>query len=348
MVNNRIHIILLSLCLGSTISLTSQNIQPTLTSPKATPAELWQKVIYLDHDTSILSTKVKDSLARELWWIYETSVDADSSMQAAFYALATYLRINNYATLIAHFKKANIKDEYWRNCYLLYRKALLESNTEVQVIDSLINSSKDCDRRIRKLQYAYDIGSFSFFNQKTAVAQEYLEYFANHVGSSKKLERELRRTRGFLHALRHLNIGQKAPTIQAVDLHGDSIYFDINGVNVYLLDFWATWCGPCRSDTPMLQSMHDKYFGKGLRIIGISLDKKKAQLKDYIERNAVPWPQIHANTGRDHPLVIQYAGFALPTYILIDQNGIIRYNYFSREDGVPLGRILNDLFQERD
>jgi thiol-disulfide isomerase/thioredoxin len=90
---------------------------------------------------------------------------------------------------------------------------------------------------------------------------------------------------------------------------------------VVLVDFWATWCGPCVAELPNVRHVYDRYHAEGFEVVGVSLDKTRAQLSRFIEENNIPWPQIffEGETGWSNPLVRKYGVQAIPATILIDQ-----------------------------
>jgi thiol-disulfide isomerase/thioredoxin len=93
---------------------------------------------------------------------------------------------------------------------------------------------------------------------------------------------------------------------------------------VLLIDFWATWCGPCIRELPNVKKVYNEYHGKGLEIIGISLDKSKAALTDFVARNEMHWPQYFDGKGWLNSISTQYGINAIPAMFLVDQKGILR------------------------
>src|SRR5712675_891831 len=91
-------------------------------------------------------------------------------------------------------------------------------------------------------------------------------------------------------------VGGKAPAFEAKSTDGKTIKFpeDYKG-KVVLLDFWATWCGPCRSEMPNVVSSYEKLHEQGFEILGISLDRDNQgdKLAAYTRDNKMPWPQVY-------------------------------------------------------
>ncbi len=92
---------------------------------------------------------------------------------------------------------------------------------------------------------------------------------------------------------------------------------------VVLIDFWATWCGPCMQEFPHVKKVYDKYHDKGLEIVGISLDENKAALESFIEKNKVAWPQYFDGKGWENALAKRFEIHSIPAMWLIDKDGKI-------------------------
>lgn len=97
-----------------------------------------------------------------------------------------------------------------------------------------------------------------------------------------------------------------------------------------LLDFWASWCGPCHEQAPYLKKLHEEFKDKGLELISISSDGNRDYWKDAIKKDGIGgWTNIlmsDAHTSeKEKPLNLKFAIDALPTTILIDKNGVILY-----------------------
>ena len=113
---------------------------------------------------------------------------------------------------------------------------------------------------------------------------------------------------------------------------------------VVLVDFWATWCGPCRAEVPNVLENYLKYHDKGFDVIGISLDEKRSDAEDYVKQTNIPWPSIFNDVDGQRAgkrqWLSRYGITGIPTAILVDQEGNV-VSMMAR--GPRLGALLEKL-----
>ena len=90
---------------------------------------------------------------------------------------------------------------------------------------------------------------------------------------------------------------------------------------VVLIDFWATWCGPCIAELPNVKKTYNKLNQKGFEIIGISLDSNENSLKRFLKKENMPWPQFFDGKGWNNELAKKYGIRSIPAMWLVDQEG---------------------------
>jgi peroxiredoxin len=115
--------------------------------------------------------------------------------------------------------------------------------------------------------------------------------------------------------------GGKAPDFTRPALDGDAVQLSRYAGRVVLLDFWATWCGPCRAEIPHLKRVREAYAGRGFEVIGVSLDDAGPEaVRAFVAREAIPYPVVLG----DLELAELYGGIeVIPTAFLIDREGRI-------------------------
>lgn len=117
--------------------------------------------------------------------------------------------------------------------------------------------------------------------------------------------------------------GKPFPPFDVKDLDGKPLSIASRKAKVILIDFWATWCGPCVRELPNVVATYDKFHGKGFDVIGISLDKDQTALADFIKQNKMPWPQYFDGQGWANKLARQYGISSIPATFLVDGEGKI-------------------------
>lgn len=112
-------------------------------------------------------------------------------------------------------------------------------------------------------------------------------------------------------------------TFAFTDLEGNEVDLAKMEDKVVLVDFWATWCGPCIAELPNLKAAYEKYKENGFEIVGISLDDNKAALESFVSENELGWPQYFDGKGFDNELAQRYGISRIPATFLVGKDGKI-------------------------
>ena len=127
-----------------------------------------------------------------------------------------------------------------------------------------------------------------------------------------------------------VKLGEPAPNFQLRDLNGHLITLsDLRG-KVVLLNFWATWCGPCRVEMPAMEQLYRMFQRKDFEILAVSTDAQGAAItRPFQQENRLTFPILH---DPDYRVGLSYGARSLPMTFLIDRQGVIRHQVFGARD----------------
>ncbi len=144
-------------------------------------------------------------------------------------------------------------------------------------------------------------------------------------------------------------INTPAPPFRLIDLEGAAHSLTDYRGKVVFLNFWATWCGPCKVEMPAMEALYQTFRSQGLEILAVSVDQQGAAItRPFKEAMGLSFPILHDS---DYQVGLQYGARTLPMTYVIDRNGIIRQRVFgardwnSSEARILMHRLLAEPYQ---
>jgi thiol-disulfide isomerase/thioredoxin len=123
-------------------------------------------------------------------------------------------------------------------------------------------------------------------------------------------------------------------------LEGAAFDWSVYRGKVVLVDFWATWCGPCIAELPNVKAAYEKYHARGFEVVGISLDQDVETLRAFVEKQQIPWTNLF---DEGHPMAKKYKIRAIPTALLVDKEGkVITHRTRGEALEQELAKLLGD------
>lgn len=198
--------------------------------------------------------------------------------------------------------------------------AYLDPTSEAKAIEG----AQSFARQYPKSKRLKDVMLASYYSvseeAKPAAIRRYLEKFPDDSFITRQLVNALRQSK---------NLGQPVDLKFVDAMSGKEWDMAAHRGKVVLIDFWATWCGPCRETIPELKALYNEYHSKGFEIVGVSLDDSEAKgglkkLREFVQKSKMPWPQYHQGGAFDGKFSSEWGVMSIPTTFLIDKQGNLR------------------------
>ena len=127
-----------------------------------------------------------------------------------------------------------------------------------------------------------------------------------------------------------IKVKQTAPDFTLASNKGKNIRLnDLRG-KVVMINFWATWCAPCRKELPLLNNLYNKYKNKGFVLLGVNIDEKSSLAKKMIKELKINFPVLFDKTQSTSE---SYDLQAMPSTFIIDKNGVVRFAHYGYKSG---------------
>lgn len=162
----------------------------------------------------------------------------------------------------------------------------------------------------------------NFIGRQTLEATK-IEKLYNALASDIKKTKSGIRVNDFVKSLKAVNIGTVAPNFSAPNPEGKNVSLKESLGKVTIIDFWASWCGPCRAENPNVVALYNEFHSKGLNIVGVSLDKDAAKWKEAIAKDQLTWTHVSNLKHWSEPIAKQYNVQSIPATFILDASGKI-------------------------
>lgn len=182
--------------------------------------------------------------------------------------------------------------------------------------------------------------ALSNLNQDDAAKAKFEEYLKINPGEDAQHQRVTR-----LVARPELARVRLAPPFAVTTLDGNRVSLDDLQGKVVLLDFWATWCGPCREALPHIKEVAKKFQGQPLVILSVSLDGDEEKWKDFVAKNEMSWPQ-YRDGGFAGSIAKMFGVTAIPHTFTIDADGVLQEEHIG--DAAIEGKLKKLISQARE
>lgn len=239
-------------------------------------------------EAQFLSTANKELMARSRLVQQSRDPEAMKAMRASY---------DSFIKVATNFDKTFIKNhgDYIFSALTLERLTKNKSTTSAEEIETLYNALSE--------------------DVKQSRAAKKVEDFITKNKTKKKTKKKTVPA----------SIGNIAPNFSGLTPEGETLALNDIKAKVTVIDFWASWCKPCRVENPNVVKMYEEYHDKGLEIIGVSLDNngQKDRWVKAIAKDGLTWPQISNLKGWNEPIAVQYGVRSIPATFILDETGKI-------------------------
>jgi peroxiredoxin len=193
------------------------------------------------------------------------------------------------------------------------------------MLSEFLHKADQSDRQKIAYGHFYLAESYRGAGKYDDAEGEYKIILNNFSDVNPRLTSFVQSNMAMLDSERKLAVGNEPVQFTVKGIKGEKLSpADFKG-KVLLIDFWATWCGPCVAEMPNVKDVYKKYHSKGFEIVGISLDQSRDKLDAYIQQQGIEWPQYFDGKFWNNDIAQMYGIKSIPTTLLVDRRGKIRY-----------------------
>ncbi len=270
---------------------------------------------------------------------FDMSINLSNPRESAVVGGKTQRIIDSLNTITEDLFKANKVDSLMKLYYSTDSKETKDSIEKLY--DSLSTIAKAANENyiIGNPTSLFALENFvnEVDNMELASAEAKLSAFVADSVNYKN-NYKVKKVAGIIESLKALQVGMVAPDFTQNDVDGNPVKLsDIYKANkVTMVDFWASWCGPCRAFNPTLTKIYNKYNKKGFQIIGVSFDEKEDAWKKGIKDDKLTWINVSDLKGWKNEVGKPYMVHFIPQNIILDSEGKIIKRRASEEELVQI------------
>lgn len=305
--------------------------------------EAYHSNVWDEVEKAQFSDSLQNGYAKEFFEYYNTHKGTESSEKAFSSAFLMWGNTGNYTHVDEALSTLEDDSKLWS--YVIHPLSNIYHRNKNLVYDDYIAYLREHEDRITdpksKSQLLMSLLRHYKSQDKNDNVRDYAQKIVELDASDSFVDFAL----GELYEMESLQIGQKAPSFVTETVDGNSVSLsDLNGEFV-LLEFWGTWCGPCRPEIPHLKDLKDKHGDEKLTIVGIALDENEKDVQDFTSENKMNWQQILQTEMWDSEIVRSYNVFGVPRMYLVDPEGTIIAKDLRGEEMVSeVDRMITEYF----
>lgn len=195
----------------------------------------------------------------------------------------------------------------------------------MRIYNDLRKGRSEAKKSLLSKNFDNVFGAFLLLDLSSMYSDEECEALVQRAGKDFQEYAPLKKMLVRINAAKVRRPGNKYIDFEQPDVDGKMHKLsDYVGDGKYVLvDFWASWCGPCRAEVPNVKAAYEKYHAKGFEIVGVSLDNKKEAWTKAIDQLGMPWIQLSDVQGWKNAAAQKYGVNSIPCTLLLDPNGVI-------------------------
>lgn len=289
-----------------------------------------------------MSDSLQKVYSEEFYEYYQQNPDTETGKDALSQAFMMWGNTGEDKYLKEALETLDYDSEIWRKIIftlgnIYARSDNLEMDKHNELLIELSNKITEPEGKSEALLALLRITKRDETKNEEAIA------YARELVELNASEFHVQQGQGYIHEVESLNVGQQAPDFEALTIYGEKISLSGLEGEFILLEFWATWCGPCLPEIPHLKDLHERHKDSNFQIVGISLDREPDTLRKFIEDREMNWRQVHVEENWEGDIPRLYNVSGIPRMYVINPKGQIFAKDIRGEEMVSkIDSVIND------